>query len=110
MLFRSYKAAFYDPTKSGTGGYWKFATQSDTAPGNVVGGSANQANYTVGGLYSVTQSSNGSGLNLLSDVGAFTNSASYYGTFDQSGNVDEWTDARSVRGGGYSMFRPRKRA
>ena len=27
-----YKAAYYDPTKSGTGGYWQYGTQSDTAP------------------------------------------------------------------------------
>ena len=29
--------------------------------------------------------------NYLTDVGAFTNSMSYYGTFDQTGNVWEWT-------------------
>jgi hypothetical protein len=26
------KAAYYDPTKNGTGGYWLYATQSDTEP------------------------------------------------------------------------------
>lgn len=27
-----YKAAYYDPTKNGTGGYWTCATRSDTLP------------------------------------------------------------------------------
>ncbi len=87
-----YKAAYY---KGGgtNAGYWDYATQSDTAPGNVVGSGANQANYFTGGLYSVTQSSGySSSQNYLTDVGAFTNSESAYGTFDQSGNVAEWTD------------------
>lgn len=89
-----YKAAYYSPTKDGTGGYYTYAMQSDTAPGNVVGSNANQANYRTGGgtIYSVTQSSSfNSNQNYLTDAGAFTNSASYYGTFDQNGNVSEWS-------------------
>ena len=92
-----YKAAYYSPVKGGpdSPGYYAHATQSDSAPGNVVGGGANQANY-YNGVYSVTQlSSSSSTQNYLTDVGAFTNSASFYGTFDQSGNVYEWNESIS---------------
>jgi formylglycine-generating enzyme required for sulfatase activity len=93
---------------SGSGGYYAYATQSNTAPGNVIGNGANQANYN-NGVYSVTQSASISLIqNYLTDVGAFTNSASFYGTFDQSGNVYQWNDldgtagsSRGVRGGGW---------
>jgi formylglycine-generating enzyme required for sulfatase activity len=95
-----YKAAYYSPTlNSGSGGYYAYATQSDEVPGNVVGSAANQANYN-NGVYSVTQSSNNDGsLNYLTDVGAFTNSGSFYGTFDQSGNVNQWNDLDGNGGG-----------
>jgi len=105
-----YKAAYYSPTlNSGSGGYYTYATQSNTAPGNVVGSGANQANYYTGAGYSVTQSSSySSSQNYLTDVGAFSNSASFYGTFDQSGNVFQWNDldgsagsSRGLRGGAW---------
>ena len=105
-----YKAAYYSPTlKSGAGGYYAYATQSNTAPGNVVGILANQANYN-NGVYSVTQSGSYSdSQNYLTDVGAFTNSGSSYGTFDQSGNVYQWNDldgtpgsSRGLRGGAWN--------
>ncbi len=103
-----YKAAYYSPTlNSGAGGYYLYATQNDSAPGNVVGNTANQANnFTT--VFCVTQSGNyvGTTLNYLTDVGAFTASGSYYGTYDQSGNVWEWNDLdgtvlpyRGIRGG-----------
>ncbi len=104
-----YKAAYYSPVlNSGSGGYYTYATQSNTAPGNVVGSGANQANYN-NGVYSVTQSSStDSNQNYLTDVGAFTNSASFYRTFDQSGNVYQWNDldgttgtSRGLRGGSW---------
>jgi len=107
-----YKAAYYSPVKGGVGspGYYAYATQSDTAPGNTIGGGANQANWYTGAGYSVTQSSSFGSSNYLTDVGAFTNSASYYGTFDQSGNVYQWNDldgtagsSRGVRGGYWDM-------
>jgi sulfatase modifying factor 1 len=86
-----YKAAYYDPTRGGSN-YWKYATRSDSAPGNVVGAGTNQANY-LNGVYSVTQSSGLSTTqNYLTPVGAFTSSESHYGTFDQNGNVWEWND------------------
>ena len=91
---------------SGSGGYYTYATQSDAAPGNVIGSTVNQANYN-NGVQSVTQSASSSeSQNYLTDVGAFTNSASFYGTFDQSGNVFQWNDldgssgsSRGFRGG-----------
>lgn len=103
-----YKAAYYAPTlNSGSGGYYTYATQSDTTPGNIIGG-GNDANYAAGGLYSVTQSSvTDPNQNYLVDVG-LTSGASFYGTFDQSGNVREWNDLdgspstlRGLRGGGF---------
>ena len=108
-----YKAAYYSPTlNSGAGGYYAYATQSDSAPGNVVGGGENQANYYTGAGYSVTQSSSHSfEQHYTSDVGAFTNSPSYYGTFDQSGNVYQWNDldgtvgsSRGARGGSWDTY------
>ena len=103
-----YKAAYYDPSlNSGLGGYWSYATRSNTAPGNQVGSLSNQANYRTGdGVYSVTQSSSySSSQNYLTPVGSFTNSASAYGTFDQAGDVWNLNDAvlvglyRGFRGG-----------
>jgi sulfatase modifying factor 1 len=108
-----YKAAYYSPNlDGGTGGYYAYATQSDTAPGNIIVSTANQANYFTGAGYSVTQSSsNDANQNYLTDVGAFSGSVSFYGTFDQSGNVFQWNDldglaasgsSRELRGGGWS--------
>jgi hypothetical protein len=54
----------------------------------------NQANYFNAG-FAVTQVITPSASqNYLTDVGAFSRSASYYGTFDQAGNVYEWNAAQ----------------
>jgi sulfatase modifying factor 1 len=103
-----YKAAYYKGGSTNAG-YWDYATQSDSAPGNTIGSGTNQANYN-NGVFSVTQSASYSGSqNYLTDVGGFSGSVSAYGTFDQSGNLVEWNDltdaaglSRGLRGGGWS--------
>jgi sulfatase modifying factor 1 len=105
-----YKAAYYDPTlNGGTGGYWLYPTQSNSVPGNMVGSSPNQANYRYNNsVYSVTQSSSySSSQNYLTAGGAYSGSASAYGTYDQGGNAFEWNEAvisssRGVRGGSWN--------
>lgn len=79
-----YKAAYYDPTKNGTGGYWQYATRSDSLPNDIPGyfAAPNAANYD-------DKRERG---NVLTPVGSYVNSASYYGTFDMTGNLWEWND------------------
>jgi formylglycine-generating enzyme required for sulfatase activity len=101
-----YKAA-YHKNNGVTGNYWGFATSTDNEPSNelIDPDPGNNANYnpdlgpdthTIGAPYWRTV------------VGEFENSESPYGTFDQSGNVNEWTEAivldnaRALRGGDYS--------
>jgi formylglycine-generating enzyme required for sulfatase activity len=102
-----YKAAYYDASLNlGAGGYWQYPTRSNTAPGNTVGTSPNQANIWKT-VFSVTQSATYSNAqNYLTDVGSYSGSASYYGTFDQGGEVLQWNDTvigsgRGLRGGSW---------
>lgn len=71
------KAAYY---KGGgtNAGYWLYPTQSDTAPGNVLGNAPNQGNFmTADYKYSVTQSDTYSSTQLyITDGGAYSSSAS----------------------------------
>lgn len=88
-----YKAAYYNAAMNT---YYLYATQSNTLPGNVIGSQPNQANYFIatGNGFSITQSLffDPYALNYLTDVGSYTGSPSYYGTFDQNGNADQWND------------------
>ena len=89
-----YKAAYFSPNHGGLGvaGYFTFAAQSNSTPGNVVGSSPNQVNI-YRGVYSFTQSSvYTSTQNYLTNVGAFSGSPGFYGTFDMNGNVYQWND------------------
>ena len=80
-----YKAAYYKGGSTAAG-YWKYAHQSDS----ITTGDANYDN-SVG---------------AVTDVGTYSDDASYYGTFDQGGNVWEFSDtiigsARVMRGGAW---------
>lgn len=106
-----FKAAYY---KGGgtNAGYWRYPTQSNDFPGNSSSADTNHANFLRLGIFSVTQSATvDPAQNYLTSVSTFSNSPSAYGTFDQGGNLDEWTDsikltdfgfARVTRGGAWN--------
>ncbi|MBW4560981.1 MAG: formylglycine-generating enzyme family protein [Mojavia pulchra JT2-VF2] len=97
------KAAYFDPSKNGSGGYWLYPTRSDTKPQAIAPpGDQFSANYydfkwAAPELY-------------LTPVGSYKYATSYYGTYDQGGNVWEWVETlrgnhhRWVRGGGATTF------
>jgi GH25 family lysozyme M1 (1,4-beta-N-acetylmuramidase) len=90
-----YKAA-YHMNDGVTGNYWDYPTASNSTPINTLPDPGNHANFynpegtpihTIGSPY------------FRTNVGEFVNSASPYGTFDQGGNVFEWTETGPYRGG-----------
>ncbi len=98
-----YKAA-YHKNDGVTGNYWDYPTGTNSVPSNKVlnpdpGNNANYA-FAIGLPYNRTP------------IGEFENSESPYGTFDQGGNVWEWTEGivfyeshgneRVFRGGSYA--------
>jgi formylglycine-generating enzyme len=80
-----YKAAYFNPADST---YFKYATSSNTLPSNSLSSSTNGANFW-NNVYTVPNT-------YLTDVGAFTSSASPFGTFDQNGDLSQW-----IEGAGY---------
>ena len=86
-----YKAAYYDGLSSS---YFSYPTSSDSIVNCATPGSdanTGNCNYMV---------------NDLTEVGSYTGSMSPWGTFDQGGNVWEWTEAsnpsrRVRRGSGF---------
>ncbi|WP_348215529.1 SUMF1/EgtB/PvdO family nonheme iron enzyme [Luteolibacter sp.] len=109
-----YKAASYDATmNAGGGGYWVYATQSNTMTSNDMT-VAGAANLYWGNINTAKSAQVQNGLpSALSDVGAYgADSESYYGTNDQSGNVWELIDTinsnsyRGIRGGAWLYTDP----
>jgi sulfatase modifying factor 1 len=101
-----HKAA-YHKNDGVTGNYWVYPTRSNTAPfsdqppgldaplasntANFYGNDGLANSYNDG--YAVTGTTSfSSGQSYLTDVGAYTAAASPYGTYDQAGNVMEWTE------------------
>jgi formylglycine-generating enzyme required for sulfatase activity len=116
-----YKAAYYQPAAEGgdADNYWLYPTKNNSVPHSLNGSASdpNSANFLFddgiangfNGGYAVTQSPTYSASqNYLTAVGAFSLAGSFYGTFDQGGNVREWTEAASgpnnrvVRGGAWN--------
>lgn len=94
-----YKAAYYDPDKPGGAGYWDYPTRTNTVPSNILDpNGTNNANSANGGLTLGPPY-------FRTEVGAFAGSPSAYGTFDQGGNVSEWTETRYHGAGQYRVFR-----
>ena len=105
-----YKAAYYQPAAEGgdKDDYWLYATRSNDLPGNKIGDQPNQANYCAPTLFVTGEPTPAPAQNYLTPGGGFSASASFYGTYDQTGNVWEWIDAvmgprhRSLRSGGWN--------
>jgi formylglycine-generating enzyme required for sulfatase activity len=106
-----YKAAFHQPASLGgdRDDYWLYPTATNTSPafatansvGDVSNPGPNIVNYKSGAQW------NGPLANVTTVGTAGPLSASYYGTFDQGGNVEEWTEGqrgpyRVARGGFFS--------
>jgi formylglycine-generating enzyme len=120
-----YKAAYYQPAAQGgdSDSYWDYPMRTNSAPYSDQPPGATPDNTRVANFfytdgisngyndgYAVTGSISLSGSqNYLTNVGAYTSSSSYYGTFDQGGNVYEWNDTvtgsstRCVRGGSWAV-------
>jgi formylglycine-generating enzyme required for sulfatase activity len=89
-----YKAAYYDPISTSYNPY-PFADGFNGAVCEAPAGATTHSANCSDPLFGNT-----------TDVGAYTTSPSAYGTFDQGGNVHEWTEAiistgRGLRGGGW---------
>ena len=93
-----YKAAYFNPNKIENRKYYDYPTQTSDAP------TPDLANYMVNNHLSVGEPF------YLAPVDSFQNAPSYYGTFQQGGNVWEWTEdwqygivgSRGLRGGSWS--------
>ena len=81
-----YKAAYYNGTKNASG-YWSYPTQNDSCPCNCTAGTNNANFYSCGNGTTCTDP-----VNRLTPVGFFADSPGPYGTYDQGGNVNQWSE------------------
>ena len=99
-----YKAAYYDAASAS---FFKYPTGTNAVPASdAPPGGANSANFFDGAFALTGSASYDSAFDYRNDVGAYTGSASPYGTFDQGGNLDEWNETvvgglRGLRGGSW---------
>ena len=85
-----YKAAYYNPASST---YYQYPFSSSTIPTSAPPGSTPNTGNFHGSSYAVTGSSSyDPNQNYLTDVGAYTASASPYGAFDMGGDVSQWNE------------------
>jgi len=95
-----HKAAYFDPHKAGGAGFWNYPTGTDSAPSNVFSSTGtNNANFAASSVIMAPH--------YRTEVGAYASSPSPCGTFDQAGNVWEWTEGitaegRMLRGGAFN--------
>ncbi|WP_413314194.1 MULTISPECIES: SUMF1/EgtB/PvdO family nonheme iron enzyme [unclassified Prochlorococcus] len=84
-----YKAAYYSGTTDGANGdsYWDLATQNNSL-------NLDESNHATLSSPSV-----------LLDVGSYQDHPSYYGTFDQTGNVREWLQEEPDNDSIYTILR-----
>jgi len=92
-----YKAAYHQPAAQGgdSDDYWLYPTASNSVPtlatansvGDIANPGTNVVNYNLGADW------NGQNGNVTTVGSAGPSSASFYGTFDQGGNLVEWNEA-----------------
>jgi formylglycine-generating enzyme len=105
-----YKAAYYQPAALGgdSDNYWKYPMRTNNVPYSDQPPGATPDNTRVGNFYKDDALANGyddgyaiagstshfsHNIDNITDVGAYNSASSYYGTFDQGGNVWEWNEA-----------------
>lgn len=103
-----YKAAYHQPAAAGgdADDYWLYPTGRNSAPGNDIPTGANY--FDDSGFVATGSGEFPETVSPFTDVGAFFDAPSYYGTFDQGGNVSEWNEdvgvystKRVLRGGSW---------
>jgi formylglycine-generating enzyme required for sulfatase activity len=119
-----FKAAYYQPAAQGgdADSYWRYPMKTNNEPYSDQPPGTTPENTRVGNFYNDDGMANGfndgyavtgsttliSTQNYLTDVGAYSLSPSFYGTFDQGGNAMEWTESlrssmfRTLRGGSFA--------
>ena len=78
------KAAHYDPSKDGTGGWWAYPNTSDTAPvPGIPGVGETSAGYADYGIFA--------GFDVA--LGSYPNTKTPWGLLDATGGASEWTES-----------------